>query len=50
MLTVHRKGMRELATALPEIDQFSFMANDSGSGLNWATASNGSAKNRRMIR
>lgn len=36
VLDLYREAMKEVATRFPEIDQFSFMANDSGSGISWS--------------
>ncbi|OPZ28919.1 MAG: hypothetical protein BWZ02_01140 [Lentisphaerae bacterium ADurb.BinA184] len=36
VLELYRQAMHQLAAGFPEIDQLSFMANDSGSGLSWA--------------
>ena len=36
VLALYRKAFKEIAQKFPEIEQFDFMANDSGSGLAWA--------------
>ena len=36
VLDLYRETMKEIATRFPDIDQFSFMANDSGSGISWS--------------
>jgi len=33
---LYRRAMREFSERFPEIDQFSFLSNDSGAGLSWA--------------
>ena len=35
VLDLYRRAMCEYSTLFPEIDQFSFLGNDSGSGLSW---------------
>lgn len=37
VLQLYHDAMFELASKFPEIDQFDWLANDSGSGLSWAT-------------
>jgi hypothetical protein len=35
VLDLYRKAVREMSTHFPEIDQMSFMSNDSGAGIAW---------------
>ncbi len=36
VLDLYREAMREIANRFPDIDSYSFMANDSGSGISWS--------------
>ncbi len=50
VLELYSEAMGELAATFPEIEQFEFMANDSGSGLSWSSnlypGMNGPARHR----
>lgn len=37
VLDLYRRAMQEYSTLFPEIDEFDFLANDSGSGVNWTS-------------
>jgi len=36
VLSLYRKAMRQCTERFPEIDQFSFLSNDSGGGISWS--------------
>ena len=51
VLDLYRRAMQEFCTLFPEVDQFSFLSNDSGGGISWAPCiypgMNGPVKYRR---